>query len=483
MDKRNWKIIYTSYKGMEKKAVELINKEMGALILRDAGIYRIHVLPCEQVNNAVIDKNVVVVGLYDENEIIRKYIKKDEIKQDGYVVKVTNEGENKVVLITANDEAALFYGAVDFVDDYFAFAIPKDHYPIRLTDEIFDSELPDYYISSAPQIKTRNIFTWGHPITDYRNYIENMARLKLNQLIIWNDYVPLNAEDIVNYAHEYGIKVIWGFAWGWSRNCMDGEVNALEKLAETILENYKENYLNLPGDGIYFQSFTEVNVDRIGDKLIAEAVVDLVNMVSAEIYKISPDLLIQFGLHATSVKERLQFIDKVDKRVEIIWENCGAFPCSPTFPYWGDPMKVDDEEFEETIRFNDDIMALRDKGKIGILFKGFVTLDWCGDRFVHQKGPFVLGVSSERLKNHDKEMLKPIWRHFQTLYMKNGEYAYKMVKFIAEKRPDATVGVAAQLSGGIWFAHALVSQILWECDKPYDEIFKKVSLRRSVEIV
>ena len=72
MDKRNWKIIYTSYKGMEKKAVELINKEMGALILRDAGIYRIHVLPCEQVNNAVIDKNVVVVGLYDENEIIRK---------------------------------------------------------------------------------------------------------------------------------------------------------------------------------------------------------------------------------------------------------------------------------------------------------------------------------------------------------------------------------------------------------------------------
>jgi len=26
MDKRNWKIIYTSYKGMEKKAIELINK-------------------------------------------------------------------------------------------------------------------------------------------------------------------------------------------------------------------------------------------------------------------------------------------------------------------------------------------------------------------------------------------------------------------------------------------------------------------------
>lgn len=477
MNKRNWKIIYTSYKGMEKKAVELINKEMGALILRDAGIYRIHVLHCEQVNNAVIDKNVVVIGLYDENKIIRRYIKKEEIKEDGYVVKVTTEGENKVVLITANDESALFYGAVDFVDDYFAFAVPKDHHPIRLTEEIFDFDLPDYYISSAPQIKTRNIFTWGHPITDYRNYIENMARLKLNQLIIWNDYVPLNAEDIVNYAHEYNIKVIWGFAWGWSRNCMDGEVNALNELAATIIENYKNNYKNLLGDGIYFQSFTEVNVDKIGDKLIAEAVVDLVNMVSNEIYKISPDLLIQFGLHATSVKDKLRFIDKVDKRVEIIWENCGAFP------YWGDPLEVSDEDFAKTIDFNRDIMALRDNGKIGMLFKGFVTLDWCGDRFVHQQGPFVLGVSSEKLKNHDREMLKPIWRYFQTGYMKNGEYAYKMAKFIADTRSDATVGVAAQLSGGIWFAHALTSQILWECDKPYEEIFEKVSKRKSVEIV
>ena len=477
MNKRNWKIIYTSYKGMEKKAIELINKEMGALILRDAGIYRIHVLPCEQVSNAVIDKNVVVIGLYNENEIIRKFVKKEEIKEDGYVVKVTNKGDNKMVLITANDESALFYGAVDFVDDYFAFAIPKDHHPIRLTEEIFDFDLPDYYISSAPQIKTRNIFTWGHPITDYRNYIDNMARLKLNQLIIWNDYVPLNAEDIVNYAHEYNIKVIWGFSWGWSRNCMDGEVNALNELAAAILENYKNNYKNLPGDGIYFQSFTEVNVDRIGDKIIAEAVVNLINMVSKEIYRISPDLFIQFGLHANSVKDKLQFIDKVDKRVEIIWENCGAFP------YWGDPMEVDDEEFAKTVEFNRDIMALRDNGKFGVLFKGFVTLDWCGDRFVHQQGPFILGVSSEKLKKHDKEMLKPIWRYFQTGYMKNGEYAYKMAKFIAKTRHDATIGVAAQLSGGIWFAHALASQIMWECDKPYNEIFAKVNKRRSVEIV
>ena len=76
MNKRNWKIIYTSYEGMEKKAVELVSKEMGAMILREKDIYTLYVLPCEQVKNAAVDKNAVVIGLYDENEIIRKYIKR-----------------------------------------------------------------------------------------------------------------------------------------------------------------------------------------------------------------------------------------------------------------------------------------------------------------------------------------------------------------------------------------------------------------------
>ena len=54
-EKRNWKIIYSDYSGMEKKAIELVSKEMGALILRDKGVYTIHVLACEQEKNAVIE--------------------------------------------------------------------------------------------------------------------------------------------------------------------------------------------------------------------------------------------------------------------------------------------------------------------------------------------------------------------------------------------------------------------------------------------
>ena len=479
MQKRNWKIVYSSYFGLQKKAIELIYKEMGACILRDKGRYTIHVLACEKADTVVIDKNAVVIGLYSENKIIQKYINADEIKTDGYVVKVMANPENddlKLVLITANDPAALFYGAVDFVDDYFGIAAPK-HGSVTLVDEIFDNKLPNYYISAAPAIKTRSIFTWGHPINDYRNYIENMARLKLNQLIIWNDFVPLNADEIVDYAHEYGIKVIWGFAWGWSRKCQEFDLDKTDELADSIFKTYCENYKDLAGDGIYFQSFTEVYADKIGDKLIAEAVVDLVNNVACKILEENPGLSIQFGLHAMSVKEKMEYIAKTDKRVEIMWEDCG------TFPYHYDPEIKDMEEYRNTLEFTDKMLSLRNNGKVSMLFKGFMTLDWEGDRFVHQTGPFILGDAKDSLVEHDKQMLTPIWRHYQAGWLTSGKYAYDVARRIYNNRSDVTIGMAGQFAGGIWLPEALCAQILFECHKPYEEILAKVLKRRSVDIV
>ena len=479
MDKRNWKIIYSTYEGMEKKAVELVSKEMGAYILRDNGIYTIHVLPCENAKKAVIDKNVVIIGLYDENEAIVKYIQSDEIKEDGYVVKVMDNPENpelKIAIITAKQPEALFYGAVDFVDDYFIKAAPV-HGAVRLCNEIFDFEMPNYYNSSAPAIKTRTVFTWGNPINDYKDYIQNMARLRLNQLILWNDYVPLNAKDIVDYAHEYGIKVIWGFAWGWSTDCTRIDFNALDELAESIIKTYEESYAPTGGDGIYFQSFTELPADSIGDKLIAEVVTDFVNMVSGKLLERHPNLFIQFGLHATSVKDHLSFISLVDKRVEIMWEDCGCFP------YSYEPFEHDLEKFAQTMDFTDKILKLRKEGSMGMLFKGFMTLDWVG-RFVHQAGPFILGDASKSIVEHDREMLKPSWRYLQSGWLQNGELVCRMTKHIYEEsQTGVTVGMAGQFAGGIWLAEALCAQMLWECDKPYDEIFAKVTKRKCVDIV
>ena len=482
MEKRNWRIVYSSYEGMEKKAVELLYKEMGALTLRNSGVYTIYVLPCVQEKVAALDQNAVVVGLYHESAIIQKYIQEDEIAADGDVVKVMNNPENeelKLVLITAKEPCALFYGARDFVDDYFPIAAPR-HGALKLVHEIFEGNFPDYYNASAPAVKTRCVFTCGHPINDYRDYIENMARLKLNQLIIWNDYAPLNAKDIISYAHEFGIQVIWGYAWGWQRHCAGIDLNEmnLELLAEKILNTYEEQYADLGGDGIYFQSFTELNADKFGDKLVAEVVTDFVNDVAGRLLEKHPNLLLQFGLHATSVKDHLPFIAKVDPRVEIMWEDCG------TFPYGYHPIIEDEEKYRQTMAFTDEILTLREEGRVSMLFKGFMTLDWHGDRFAHQAGPYVMGLSSPQLVKQDIELLKPIWRQLQSGWLQYGRYAYEMAKHIYEHgNKETALGLAGQFAGGIWLPEALCAQILWECDRPYEEIFNKVTRRKSIEIV
>ena len=282
MNKRNWKIYYSCFEGPEKRAVELIYSELGKYILRDKGVYSFHALACE--NGAINNNcNSVVLGVYNENTILQKYLAADEIPQNGYAVKIIDNPENteyKLTLLCGYSAAEVLYAAVDFVDDYLAAATPVFDAYIHLRNELFEHPLPDYYISTAPSFKTRSIFTWGHPISNYREYLSNMARLKLNQVIIWNDYLPLNADDIVECAHSYGIEVLWGFAWGWGFNCSETDISDLQSLKEEILKEFNLKYKNVKGDGIYFQSFTELYSNTIGCISIAKAVTELVNITA-----------------------------------------------------------------------------------------------------------------------------------------------------------------------------------------------------------
>lgn len=473
--KRNWKILYSDYSGMEKKAIELVAREMGRQIIRDKGIYTIHVLACEKIG-APIDKNVVVIGRYDANPVIQRFISREDIPENGYAVKVMDnpdQPELKIALITGMTDRDVFYGAIDFVDDYFVFAAPVAS-SCRLTQEIFEQKhMPDYFSASAPHTKTRGIFTWGQPIIDYRNYIENMARMRLNQLIIWNDFVPLNANDLVQYAHEFGIEVLWGFAWGWSTDCNQIDLEHLDQLTESVIAEYEEKYACIEGDGIYFQSFTELPVPTIGGKLIAEVVTDFVNQTADRLLQRHPGLHIQFGLHASSVKDHLHYLSHVDPRVEILWEDCG------TYPFFYLPIVKDDSDYQSTRNFTEDVIQLRGDAPLGLVFKGQLTLDWF--RFTHQSGPYIIGNESPDLVQHDREMMQPMWRILQSEWIKNGHYAHELFAEVAEKY-SGNVGcyMAGTLPGGIWFPTALCAQLFWDSTQPFADIVEKVSKRNCV---
>ena len=478
MQKSNWKIIYSNYDGIEKSAINFISREMGKYVLRNMGEYSLPVLAIEKFDVSQLDKNAVIIGLYGENTLIQKYIKKDEIPENGYIVKVFDNPENeelKIAIIAANEPVNVFYGAADFIDDYFSFAIPE-RADIKYPKELFEGKMPDYKSALYPTVKTRNVFAWGHPITNYKEYLENMARMKLNQLILWNDFAPLNKKEFTDCAHSFGISVMWGYAWGWSLDCSEINLEALDKVSDAAIEKFEKEYAKDGVDGIYFQSFTELEREKIGDKLIAEAVTDFVNSTAEKLLEKFPGLHIQFGLHATSVKDRLEFIAKVDKRVEIIWENSGSFP------YNNSPFVKSEKDYEETKSFTEKIINLREEGAFGMLYKGQLRLDW--SKFMHQAGPYIIGDASAEGAQHDREMYKPLWKHFQNNWIKNGRYAYDMTKYIvAKERKDVTLGMAGQFAGGRWFSQALCAEIIYNCDRPYEEIFSKVSARHSVDMV
>jgi len=472
----SWKIVYSDFSGMERTAVEFLNKEAGKLLIRQEGIYTLHVLPLEkELPSTTVSQNAIVIGTWSESAIIRAAVSENEIPHNGFLLKVTDNPQDpdcSLVLITALEQQDLFYGAVAFIDQYAPAAAPNVG-GLRFTNRLFMEKLPHCTISSAPCAKTRSIFCWGHSTNNYRAYIENMARLGLNQLILWNDHRPLNAEDIVSYAHKFGIEIIWGFAWGWIDGCSKIESideEYLAKLKAHVLHIYGTEYAG-QGDGIYFQSFTERDDDTIGGRSIADTVTDFVNDTVDALLSRHPGLRIQFGLHATSVRNRLDALARIDKRVEIVWENGGVFP----FDFG--PARIEDEKtfeakFNETLAFTESILRLRGlDAPTGIVFKGFLKLDW--QRFVHQTGPYILGENAPEICAHDRRLRSDAWRTFTADWLKNGDYARRFAEKIYElTRGNVNLNMAATFDGGVYFPHAVCSEIFWDPNRTYGEIMK-----------
>ena len=468
MKNRNWKIVYSSYEGVEKRAVEFLNQEIGGRILRDPGIYSVHVMACEKAGCA-LDKNAIVVGTWENNALIRSLVRRDEVPEGGYLVRtMDNPGDPslQLVVIAGDTPSAVLWGAVDFVDDGLPAIAPLHDGHHFETDIFEEGRIRPYESRRAPKTRVRSVFFWGHTVDDYETHFANLARLKFNEVIIWNEYPPVNARDIVECAHSWGLAVVWGFSWGWSTNCNDVDFGALDALGDHIVEEWRAVWKPLGGDGIYFQSFTELSKDTINGHPIAETVVGLVNKTCARIFAESPRERIEFGLHATSVRNKLDIIARVDPRVEIIWENCGGFPYNTNGDF--------DESAEES--FTQELIA--QNRPMGLVFKCQAMLDWSRGRFNHQPGPYIMGRAGRRVLEEDGRMLEQLWRHYAADWALHGEFAHRLVRLAqARREPPVTMNLVGNLVGEIRFPTALVSELFWSAEEPYAVILDRV-LRR-----
>ena len=479
MKQTDWKIIYNNYSGITKRAVNLLSKEAGKLLIRQEAVYRIYILPCEKEGTEV-SKNAFFLSLYDESPMIQKFVSADEVPEDGFTVKVMknpDDEEGRFVFLTAKTEQELFYAVVSFLDDYIPKYAPwggSNHMP----DLIFDTPMEECCYSETPDHKTRSIFTWGHSINDYRAYIDNMARVKLNEVVFWNDHIPINIDEVIEYAHSYGIRVVLGYSWGWreiGNKAKEITEESIVKLKELIIKTYKEKYAPVKCDGIYFQSFTERHEDRVGGKLISELVTDMVNEIAVELWKITPDLRLIFGLHASSVKKHLDQIGRIDPKIEILWEDCGDFP------FYYNSSVESEEKFNETLDFIKQILELRDGKGVGLVFKGVMMLDW--SKGVGQHGPYVMGENAQQIIDHDRRMRANAWRLFSATWMRSGEDAYRAMKFINENQlSDTTMCIAGTFDGGIYLPFALSAQMFRRTDESYQYMLERVSRRSSIRV-
>jgi hypothetical protein len=486
-----WIVIYGKYEGLEKKAINMINGAVFELYNDYLSFYESCVVGDELLKN----NNLIIVGTNTDNRIISDLYNREVIKlsdkPQGYSIAVTDSpfnSNNQIMLIAGYDESGILYGAADFINKYLGNIIYKTGVrPMEYKayfETPFKERAPEWNCVSSPSIKTRALWTWGHCIYDYKGFFENMARLKLNEIVIWNDHAPINACEVVDYAHSLGIKVIWGYAWGWGTDCsvsMKLDTESMKALKKEIISTYEREYKDSGCDGIYFQSCTELSDEYIGDKLIAEVVVEFVNDTAGELLSLYPNLHIQFGLHSKSVEKRLEYIAKVDPRVMIAWENCGVFPFSNALDHG---FEKDYPPLDETLDFTKKISTLRAADEqFAAVFKGICTLDW--SRFKHQEERLILGEKSRAFIKKRAEEKQRILNFRQAGWIRHPEYVQRVVKLLKDTREENTVQIV--LEDGLFeyeipLPAALYAETLWDCERDGRNILCEVMKFPCVKI-
>lgn len=471
-------LITDSYHGLTAKGVNFLAGSLASHM----GYKVLPVITYEQATEELLRAHTVLaVGRISTHPILKKYAERGVIcvpeKREGYAIFVGKEadGEDDVLLIAGADEAGVLYGCADFCNKYLArISIEGDYYTDGHFGRLLKQALVPFSLATAPKIPTRAIWTWGHMIYDYRSFFDNMARLRLNEAVIWNDRCPINAEEIVSYAHSLGIRIVWGYAWGWDnsskleRMVADSDDALLRRIKEGAIRTYEEEYAGL-GDGIYFQSFTEINKDSVNGKSVADVVVRLVNDTAGELLSRYPDLHVQFGLHATSVKTKTEIIAKVDPRVYIVWEDLGAFPYSYR--------SYEDGGFEETLALNERLLSLRGKDeRFGAVLKGLVCLDW--GHFEHFSHPYVMGEYPKEFARQRAALKAPLWKSVSAGWLRNAPLAKRIAALIAEK---GNAPIAEMLVEDGCFEEkipmpvAYLAELFWDAEEDAYKILERVT--------
>lgn len=207
---------------------------------------------------------------------------------------------------------------------------------------------------SCPAIHDRGLWTWQYACYDPYAYIDRASQWKLNTIIFWNRGVPMDADRLTAYAHRRGVKIWWGFSWGWTaedfrdanpelakrltalwekqkREISPGLQNldflapeTAPALKEYVLDVFERQYAWLPEiDGIYFQSATEAINPRLAQKSADLGRAFMTNLlpIVEELHRRRPGMRISAGIHNTGTYETYEALKQLPAYCNILWES------------------------------------------------------------------------------------------------------------------------------------------------------------------
>ncbi len=475
-----WAVVYGSYEGAEQFALrELCGAAQHGLP------YVLEVAPASASTGN--ENHLIVAGTPENNRIIAELTHEDRIripgKPEAYTVACVESPRRKdrrLVVVAGKDSRGVLYGAADFAARV-AGRLPGNE---AGWDKAIHS-LDDFSISEYPRVENRGIWTWGYVIYDYRRFLDNMARLKLNTLVVWNDCPPVNIREIIHCARKRGIKLILGFSWGWGREDLRLDNPAdRRKIKNSVLREFETHYRDLDMDGLYFQTLTEHSETETGGRPLAGIARDMVNDIAGSLLLKQPNLNIWCGLHATSILDHCGEFRALDPRVTIVWEDAGVIPYaySPVPEITGqDPHFAPElNSFGRTLAYSKKLARLRPGSPFAMVAKGWTTLDW--ENEFERHGPFLLGerppvFTRERLRRKQAK-----WDEVNALWMNNYPFAVRFYREILECN-SAGMTVLGLVEDGLFEEKiqpgvALFAETLWNPSRDEDHL-RRLAMSRS----
>lgn len=392
-----WQLLYGAFTGVERTAVIEVQKIVQ--------YYLPYTLTVEPAAKESPIEHAVLIGTATSNPLLARLIERGQLAaphgEEGYSIALMESPYSqghRVLAVAGSDERGVLYGTQEAAARIFCGGSLLDGFGgAERLKHLETCEL--FAVQEAPAVRNRGLWTWGYPIASYRRYLDNMMRLKMNLLTIWNDQVPLNIEDVIDYAHRRGIRVILGFHWGWGHKGSLNLADPADRLAiqKAVLETYRTQYSRLAHDGIYFQTLTEHKDLELAGRSTAAWAVELVNATAGALLSENPGLHIQFGLHATSIGENYVDLAALDSRVTIVWEDC----CGQ-IPYSYHPVQAVEvtSDFETMLDYSRKLATFRPGSEFALVPKGWPCIRWLSDFENH--GSYILG---EQNGLHSRERL------------------------------------------------------------------------------